>query len=350
MLAGWAIEARVYAEDPLRNFLPSTGRLVRYRAPEEGEHVRVDTGVFEGGEISMFYDPMIAKLVTNGTTRNEAIERMRDALDEFYIRGISHNIPFLASVFGHPRFVEGRLSTAFIEEEYPEGLHQRPLTEGERTQVLAVAGALQQREAARLTRISGRLNGPAPDAPTSWVIRVDGGEHQVELHPLADGCRVTLWEDGGKRELEVTHDWQPAEPLFRGLVDGDPVCVQVDRQGIGWRLSHVGIQAEVQVLSPRSAALTHRMPEKAPPDLSRLLLSPMPGLLLRIAVAEGDSVKAGRRARGGRGDEDGERAARRARRRDQEGPRRAGRQPRRRPVDSGIRIAPEVPWRTTRSG
>ena len=134
MLAGWAIEARVYAEDPLRNFLPSTGRLVRYRAPEEGEHVRVDTGVFEGGEISMFYDPMIAKLVTNGTTRNEAIERMRDALDEFYIRGISpqYSVPRLR--LGHPRFVEGRLSTAFIEEEYPEGLHQRPLTEGDRTQ------------------------------------------------------------------------------------------------------------------------------------------------------------------------------------------------------------------------
>ena len=159
--------------------------------------------------------------------------------------------------------------------------------------MLAVAGALQQREAARRTRITGRLNGPAPDATTSWVIRVAGEEHQVELYPLADGCRVTLWEDGGKREIKVTHDWQPAEPLFRGLIDGDPVCVQVDRQGIGWRLSHVGIQADVLVLSPRSAALTHRMPEKAPPDLSRLLLSPMPGLLLRLAVAEGDRRQGG---------------------------------------------------------
>ncbi len=293
MLAGWAIEARVYAEDPLRNFLPSTGRLVRYSAPAEGEHVRVDTGVYEGGEISMFYDPMIAKLVASGTTRNEAIERMRDALDEFYIRGISHNIPFLASVFGHPRFIEGRLSTAFIEEEYPEGLQQPPLTEGECMQLLAVAGAMQQRDVERRARISGRLNGPAPDAPTSWVICIAGDEHQVELHPLAGGCRVTLWEDGGKRDFEVTHDWMPAAPLFRGIVEGDPVCVQVDRRGIGWRLSHVGIQADVQILSPRSAALVHRMPEKVPPDLSRLLLSPMPGLLLRIAVAEGDSVKAG---------------------------------------------------------
>jgi propionyl-CoA carboxylase alpha subunit len=294
-LKGWAIEARVYAEDPLRNFLPSTGRLVRYSAPAESDHVRVDTGVYEGGEISMFYDPMIAKLVTGGATRDEAIDRMRDALDAFHIRGISHNIPFLASVLGHPRFVEGRLSTAFIEEEYPEGLQQRPLTREETAQVVAVAGAMQFREAARRLRISGRINGPGADAVVNWVVRVDGADHPIEVHAAPGGCRVTLHDGNGgqRRDCKVTHDWRPGGALFRGAVDDAPVCIQVDRQGIGWRLSHVGIQADVQVVTPRTAVLSNRMPEKVPPDLSGLLLSPMPGLLLRVAVEEGDNVKAG---------------------------------------------------------
>ncbi|MPY76805.1 MAG: acetyl-CoA carboxylase biotin carboxylase subunit [Alphaproteobacteria bacterium] len=292
-LEGWAIEARIYAEDPMRNFLPSTGRLVRYRAPAESDHVRVDSGVFEGGEISMFYDPMIAKLVAGGATRAEAIARMRDALDAFYVRGISHNIPFLASVLGHPRFVEGRLSTAFIADEYPDGLRPRPLTDCERLHVLAVAGALQERETARRGGISGRVRPAGRGEPTSWIIRTGGEAYRAELQPLPEGCRVALWEQGKKRDCDVAHGWKPGDPLFRGLVGGEPVCVQVDRHGIGWRLSHMGIQAEVQVLSPRTAELARRMPEKAPPDLSRFLLSPMPGLLLRLAVAEGDSVKAG---------------------------------------------------------
>jgi len=291
-LESWAIEARVYAEDPLRNFLPSTGRLVRYAAPAETDHVRVDTGVFEGGEISMFYDPMIAKLVTGGATRDEAIARMRDALDAFHIRGISHNIPFLASVLGHPRFVEGRLSTGFIEEEYPDGLQPRPLTDDERVQVLAVTGAIHQRLAARRVRISGRVNGPGA-AAESWTVRLDGKDHPIELADAPGGCRVTVHTGETKRDFAVVHDWKPGDALFRGAVDDTPVCVQVDRNGIGWRLSHVGIQADVQVVSPRTAVLANRMPEKEPPDLSRLLLSPMPGLLLRVAVNEGDSIKAG---------------------------------------------------------
>jgi len=294
-MEGWAIEARVYAEDPLRNFLPSTGRLVRYDAPPESEHVRVDTGVFEGGEISMFYDPMIAKLVTGGATRDEAIARMRDALDEFRIRGISHNIPFLASVLGHPRFVEGRLSTGFIGEEYPDGLQQRPLTPDERAAVLAVIGAMQYTETGRRVRITGRVNGPGAEAAASWTVRIDGEDFPIEIHKAPGGCRVTLHDGAGAKtqELFVAHDWKPGDGMFRGTVDDAPVCVQVDRQGIGWRLSHVGIQADVQVLSPRTAALARRMPKKEPPDLSRLLLSPMPGLLLRVAVAEGDTIKAG---------------------------------------------------------
>ncbi len=294
-LKGWAIEARVYAEDPMRNFLPSTGRLVRYSAPAESDHVRVDTGVYEGGEISMFYDPMIAKLVTGGATRDEAIARMRDALDAFHIRGISHNIPFLASVLGHPRFVEGRLSTAFIEEEYPEGLHPRPLTPAETVQVVAVAGAMRHREATRRLGITGRVNGPGSDAVVNWVVRLAGADHPIEVHEAPGGCHVTLHDSDGTRldECRVTHDWKPGDALFRGAVDDAPVCIQVDRQGIGWRLSHVGIQADVQVVTPRTAALARRMPEKVPPDLTGMLLSPMPGLLLRVAVEEGDNVKAG---------------------------------------------------------
>jgi propionyl-CoA carboxylase alpha chain len=236
---------------------------------------------------------MIAKLVAGGATRDEAIRRMRDALDAFYVRGISHNIPFLASVLAHPRFVEGRLSTGFIAEEYPDGLQPRPLSDDEGMRLLAVAGALQQREVARRAAISGRVRPFATGESSKWIVRIGGGEHQVELHPTAEGCRVTVCDTDRKDSFEVAHGWNPGDPMFRGTVGGGPVCVQVDRHGIGWHLSHAGVQANVQVLAPRAAALAHRMPEKAPPDLSGLLLSPMPGLLLRLAVAEGDSVKAG---------------------------------------------------------
>ncbi|MEM9682643.1 MAG: acetyl/propionyl/methylcrotonyl-CoA carboxylase subunit alpha [Pseudomonadota bacterium] len=293
-LSGWSVEARVYAEDPERNFLPSIGRLVRYRPPEENDHVRVDTGVFEGGEISMFYDPMIAKLVTAGATRDEAIAHMRDALDEFYVRGISHNIPFLASVVAHPRFRAGRLTTAFIEEEYPDGLTPRSLTDDERDLFLAVTGALQHREARRRAGISGRTV-PAGDSNGVWAVRIDGGDYDIAVSDDPAGCEVTVGRsDGGDtRRVVVAHGWNPGDPLFRGKLDGETVCVQVDRAGIGWQLSHAGAQATVHALTPRAAELARRMPEKEPPDLSRYLLSPMPGLLLRLSVGVGDPVKAG---------------------------------------------------------
>jgi propionyl-CoA carboxylase alpha chain len=288
-LKGWAMEARVYAEDPLRNFLPSTGRLVRYAAPEENDHVRVDTGVFEGGEISMFYDPMIAKLVTGGKTRDEAIARMRDALDAFHVRGISHNIPFLASVMAHPRFQEGRLSTAFIEEEYPDGLQPPTLTDEEKTRFIAVAAAMRQ-------TIERRRPGDDASDDTgvrAWVVCIDEETHAVEVSGVAGSYDVAFKENGKGDALRVETDWRPGDPMVRGAVDGAAVCIQVDRQGIGWRLDHAGVQAVAQVLTPRAAELSRRMPKKEPPDLSRLLLSPMPGLLVRLAVAEGDEVRAG---------------------------------------------------------
>ena len=287
-LEGWAIEARVYAEDPTRNFLPSTGRLVRYAAPAKSDHVRVDSGVFEGGEISMFYDPMIAKLVTGGRTRDEAIDRMRAALDAFHVRGISHNIPFLASVMAHPRFREGRLSTAFIEEEYPDGLRAPSLSGEEKARLVAVAAAIRQ------TLERRRPGGTAPaDVARAWVVCIADEMHAVDVSGTPGKYDVTFKGNGKGGAMRVAVDWRPGDPIVRGTVDERPVCIQVDRHGIGWRLDHAGVQADVRILTPRAAELSRRMPKKAPADLSRLLLSPMPGLLVRIAVAQGDEVRAG---------------------------------------------------------
>ena len=295
-LRGWAIESRVYAEDPTRNFLPSTGRLVRYSPPPESEHVRVDTGVFEGGEISIYYDPMIAKLVCGGVDRNEAIGRMRGALDTFYVRGISHNIDFLAAVAGHPRFIAGDLSTGFIEEEFPDGLIPRPLSTDEICVLLSVAAVLHQREAARRTKLSGGIARAKAAAKLDCVLRVDGIDHPVEVQPVGESpteCEVRVRLEDNVLTGTVSSNWQPGDALFHGTIDSRPVCVQVDRVGLGWRLSHAGIRATVQVFSPRAAELFGRMPEKVPPDLSRFLLSPMPGLLVRLSAAVGDDVKAG---------------------------------------------------------
>lgn len=280
---GWAVEARVYAEDPYRNFLPSTGRLVRYHAPEEDAHVRVDTGVYEGGEISMFYDPMIAKLIGGGATRNAAIAQIRDALDAFHIRGISHNIPFLSAVLGHPRFIEGRLSTGFIEEEYPDGLQPRPLSNTETALFVAVTAVLHHRNAVRDPKVTG----------SAWVIRIGGDDYPVEIAADGDDCMVAIEIDDALVQQNVTSAWRPGDPMFTASVDGEDICVQADRLGIGWRLFHAGMQADLRALPRRAAELSRLMPVKEPPDLSRFLLSPMPGLLIRVAVREGDEVKAG---------------------------------------------------------
>ncbi len=280
---GWAVEARVYAEDPYRNFLPSTGRLVRYHAPEEDAHVRVDTGVYEGGEISMFYDPMIAKLIGGGATRNAAIAQIRDALDAFHIRGISHNIPFLSAVLGHPRFIEGRLSTGFIEEEYPDGLQPWPLSNTETALFVAVTAVLHHRNAVRDPKVTG----------SAWVIRIGGDDYPVEIAADGDDCMVAIEIDDALVQQNVTSAWRPGDPMFTASVDGEDICVQADRLGIGWRLFHAGMQADLRALPRRAAELSRLMPVKEPPDLSRFLLSPMPGLLIRVAVREGDEVKAG---------------------------------------------------------
>jgi propionyl-CoA carboxylase alpha chain len=277
-LQGWAVEARVYAEDPFRNFLPSTGRLVKYREPKPGPDVRVDTGVYEGGEISMFYDPMIAKLCTYGATRMEAIDRMRRALDEFYVRGVSHNVPFLAALMAHPRFREGRLTTNFIAEEFKGGFTAAHLPPRDPAVLAAIAAVVERvRDERRGTTQDSRtvmLN----RAPVSVTITGKGSDFAVEV---------------GGRRIVLETDWQPGDPLFNGKVDGQVVAVQVDAVGSGWRLIHEGGQAEALVLTPRQAELYALMPVKAAPDTSKFLLSPMPGLLASVAVSEGQEVKAG---------------------------------------------------------
>jgi propionyl-CoA carboxylase alpha chain len=277
-LDGWAVEARVYAEDPFRNFLPSTGRLVKYREPVPGPDVRVDTGVYEGGEISMFYDPMIAKLCTHGKTRHAAIDRMRRALDEFYIRGVSHNVPFLAALMAHPRFRAGKLTTNFIAEEFKGGFTTAHLPPKDPAVLAAVAAVVERTRDVRLGVTQDSRVVMLNREPVAVVITGADSVFAVDV----DGRRVT-----------VETDWQPGEPLVHATVDGQVIAVQIDHVGAGWRLIHEGGQAEALVLTPRQAELYALMPIKAAPDTSKFLLSPMPGLLASVAVTEGQEVKAG---------------------------------------------------------
>jgi propionyl-CoA carboxylase alpha chain len=277
-LEGWAVEARVYAEDPFRNFLPSTGRLVKYREPKAGSDVRVDTGVFEGGEISMFYDPMIAKLCTYGKDRLQAIDRMRRALDEFYVRGVSHNVPFLAALMAHPRFREGRLTTNFIAEEFKGGFTAKHLPPRDPAVLAAVAAVVE--------RVRDERGGVTQDTRTVMLNR-----EPVTLTVTGKDDAFTVAV--GDRSIRVETDWVPGDPLLHGTIDGTVVAVQVDAVGSGWRLVHEGGQAEALVLTPRQAELYALMPVKAAPDTSKFLLSPMPGLLASVAVSEGQEVKAG---------------------------------------------------------
>ena len=277
-LQGWAVEARLYAEDPFRNFLPSTGRLVKYREPEAGPDVRVDTGVYEGGEISMFYDPMIAKLCTHGNTRDEAIDRMRRALDEFYVRGVSHNVPFLAALMAHPRFRAGKLTTNFIAEEFKGGFTAAHLPPKDPAVLAAVAAVVD--------RIHAHRSG-APQSERVIML------NRTAMPVSVSGGGLEFAVDIDARRIEIESDWTPGEPLMRASVDQHPVVVQIDTLGSGWRLTHEGGQADVLVLTPRQAELYALMPVKAAPDTSKFLLSPMPGLLASVAVSEGQEIKAG---------------------------------------------------------
>src|SRR3984893_9028144 len=288
-LAGNAIEARLYAEDPSRNFLPSIGRLIRYAAPA-GAGIRVDTGVFEGAEISLYYDPMIAKLVGFGASRGEAIERLGVALDAYYIRGVSHNVAFPAAGQKKPRFAEGRLTTNFIAEEFPDGFTGVEITAEALDQATFAAAAVQRLVAEHEARISGQLAGHGRVVPETWIVAI--GEERRPVRALREGETIAVTPIGGARSLVVT-DWQPGQPLFRGHIDSSRVIYHLDRAGIGFGLTRGGATLAVKVLPPRAAELLAQMPVKQAPDLSRFLLSPMPGLLVSLAVGEGQEVKAG---------------------------------------------------------
>ncbi len=288
-LDGWAIESRLYAEDPYRNFLPSIGRLTRYRPPAEGRRgdviIRNDTGVFEGGEISMFYDPMIAKLCTWGKDRQTAIEAMRRALDEFELEGIGHNLPFLAAVMDHPRFIAGEITTGFIAEEYPEGFAGAELDEETLTDLAAIAMTLHLQEESRAAQISGRLANHEYRPGTHWVVSIGGREWRGEVIDAAPVCVIRL-EDG--THLEVTAG---PGPLVPAAVNSRERVVKVERlTGGALRMRYRGADLKARVLTPRQAELAARLPEKAPPDTAKLLLCPMPGLVVRIDVAEGEEV------------------------------------------------------------
>ncbi|CAG0946055.1 propionyl-CoA carboxylase alpha chain [Gammaproteobacteria bacterium] len=288
-LKGWALEARVYAEDPFRNFLPSTGRLVRCRPPQAGDAVRIDTGIEEGSEVSMFYDPMIAKLVTWGETRAQAIDRMQDALDAYYIRGVSHNIGFLNAVLSKERFRQGRLSTGFIAEEYPDGFSAADVPQADPGLLIAVAASVHRRFMDRAARLSGQLPSHERVVGDAFVVIVNRTHHAVTVQVIPGGCRVRV----GTTDYEVISDWQMGQPLMRGSVNGEAICIQVDRVGIRYRLTRRGSQVDALVVTPSTAAVEALMLEKQPPDLSKFLLSPMPGLLKRLAVKVGDEIKAG---------------------------------------------------------
>ncbi len=288
-LAGWAIEARVYAEDPTRNFLPSIGRLVRY-LPPTGEGIRLDAGVFEGAEISVYYDPLIAKLVASGPDRETAIDRLRGALDGFYVAGVQHNIPFLAAVATRPRFRAGMLSTDFIAEEFPGGFAPPSgFVEPDRAILLAAALA-HRRIREHETAIDGKLAGARVEIPEDCVVLLDGHAYAVSVRPEGGAYRV---ETDGENHLATT-DWQPGQALLHARVEQLASTVQIERlPGASFRLLHGGIFRRAQVLSPRAAELLALMPEKKAPDTSRLLLSPMPGLLSSVAVTQGQDIKVG---------------------------------------------------------
>ncbi len=308
-LTGWAIENRLYAEDPYRGFLPSIGRLTRYRPPQEvaagpllvndkwqgdapkgDSAVRNDTGVYEGGEISMYYDPMIAKLCTWAPTREQAIEAMRVALDSFEVEGIGHNLPFLSAVMDHPKFVSGDMTTAFIAEEYPDGFEGVDLPEEDLRRIAASCAAMHRVAEIRRTRVSGRMDNHERKVGKRWNVALQGQDFSVKVKADKQGATVKF-KDGSA--LRVSSDWTPGDQLAVLDVDGSPLVLKVGKISGGFRIRNRGADLKVHVRTPRQAELARLMPEKLPPDTSKMLLCPMPGLIVKIDVEVGQEVQEG---------------------------------------------------------
>ncbi len=291
---GWAIESRLYAEDPYRGFLPSIGRLTRYRPPAavagESAVVRNDTGVFEGGEISMHYDPMIAKLCTWAPDRASALKEMRQALDAFELEGIGHNIPFLSAVMDHPRYIAGDITTAFIAEEFPEGFDGAELDEATLRRIVAASAAMHRVAEIRRTRISGRMDNHARHVGRDWVISLQGASMPVRITADREGADVRFEND---QVMRVESEWLPGQQLARLAVDGEELILKVEGRSQGFRIRYRGADLMVTLRTPRQDELAARMPERTPPDTSGLLLCPMPGLVVKIGVKEGQEVQEG---------------------------------------------------------
>jgi len=288
-LNGWALECRINAENPFRNFLPSAGRLTRYLPPAEINGVRVDTGVCEGGEISMHYDSLIAKVITHGATRDQAITQMRDALNAFVISGVSANIAFLAALMKHPRFQAGDIDTDFIAAEFPTGFSSEQLQHADPLLLAAVAAFARSRYIGRAVKTSGRLAGHDRKLENEWVVLMGEQRFPLTLIPIDGGYAVS--HDGQTRELKST--WRLGEHLFHGSWHGEPVCLQVERMGIRYRVVHWGTQVDMMVMTASAARMLALMPNKPKPDLSKFLLSPMPGMLAEMALHPGQEVKTG---------------------------------------------------------
>ena len=308
-LTGWSIENRLYAEDPYRGFLPSIGRLTRYRPPQEvaagplsdngkwadnaptgAMAVRNDTGVYEGGEISMYYDPMIAKLCTWAPTRAEAIEQMRVALDSFEVEGIGHNLPFLSAVMDHPIFIEGTMTTAFIEEQYPDGFEGVTLADVELRRIAAATAAMHRVAEIRRARVSGRMDNHERKVGTDWNVAVQGQSFDVTIEADPKGATVKF-ADG--TDLRVAGNWTPGDHLATMTVGDAPLVMKVGKISGGFRIRTRGADLRVHVRTPRQAELARLMPEKVAPDTSKLLLCPMPGLIVKLDVVVGDEVQEG---------------------------------------------------------
>jgi len=294
-LNGWAIESRLYAEDPYRGFLPSIGRLSRYSPPAEevradGTIIRNDTGVFQGGEISMFYDPMIAKLCTWGKDRPAALQAMREALDQFEVEGIGHNLPFLSAVMDHEKFTSGNMTTAFIEEEYPDGFDGVSIDETSAAKIAAAVSVLNMISELRRTRLTGALANHKREVSTSWVAVIDGQQLPVILDNLRnEGATVTVADSA----FEVETDWRPGQSLAQVSVDGETLSLKTDPTHTGFRIRWRGADMDVKILTHKQAEYLAMMPKKIAPDTSNLLLCPMPGLVVSINVSEGDEVQEG---------------------------------------------------------
>ncbi|NVK30016.1 MAG: ATP-grasp domain-containing protein, partial [Gammaproteobacteria bacterium] len=288
-LNGWAMESRVYAENPLRGFLPSTGRLTAYQPPTESDTVRVDTGVYAGGEVSMFYDPMIAKLITYGEDRNTAIDNMIGALDRYHIKGLDHNIPFLNALMSHTRFIEGRLTTNFIAEEFGDGFSAEHMVPKDPIPMLVAAAVVNQSYRDRSALLFDPTRGLHYQAPSDWVMVAGGAEYRTHISSDEDAITVTINDE---RHI-VTTDWQRGQAVMEASINGVELGFQVERQGASLSIIHRGAELKVLTLPAATAHLNQHMIDKIPPDLSKFLLSPMPGLLVKLSVAVGDKVQQG---------------------------------------------------------